>query len=47
MQKLQKFRQKFRQIGQIRQCFQISDKIPGFSKTIELCLNFCMGFCIT
>ena len=24
-----------------------SDKIPGFSQTIELCLVFCMGFCIT
>ena len=27
--------------------FKFSDKIPGFPKTIELCLNFCMGFCIT
>ena len=24
-----------------------SDKIPGFSITIELFPNFCMGFCIT
>ena len=23
-----------------------ADKIPGFSKTIELCLNFCVGFCL-
>ena len=23
------------------------DKIPGFSKTIEPCLNFCVGFCVT
>ena len=27
--------------------FNFSDKIPSFSKTIELCLTFCMGFCIT
>ena len=27
--------------------FKFSDKIPGFSKIIELCLNFSMGFCIT
>ena len=23
------------------------DKIPGFSKTLGLCLNICKGFCIT
>ena len=23
------------------------DKIPGFSKTVEPCLNSCVGFCIT
>ena len=27
--------------------FKFSEKIPGFSKRIELCLNFCLGFCIT
>ena len=27
--------------------FKFSGKIPGFSKTIELYLNFCMGFYIT
>ena len=27
--------------------FKFSDKIPGFSKTIELCPNFWMGFCMT
>ena len=27
--------------------FKFSDKIPGFSKTKELYLNFCMGFYIT
>ena len=26
---------------------QSSDKIPGLSKTMELCLNFCMRFYIT
>ena len=29
-----------------RQSFKFSDKIPGFLKTIELCLNFCTGFSI-
>ena len=29
-----------------RQSFQFSDKIAGFSKTVELGLNFCLGFCI-
>ena len=27
--------------------FNFSEKIPDFSKTIELCLKFCMGFGIT
>ena len=27
--------------------FNFSDKKPGFSKTIELYLNFYIGFCIT
>ena len=27
--------------------FKFSDKRPGFSETIELSLNFCVGFCIT
>ena len=27
--------------------FNFSDKIPGFSKTIDLYLNSSMGFCIT
>ena len=26
------------------QCSQFSKKIPGFSKTTELCLKFCVGF---
>ena len=30
-----------------RQIFIFLDKIPGFSKTVELCLNFCMKFYIT
>ena len=29
------------------QILKFSDKKPGFSKTIELCLKFDMGFCIT
>ena len=29
------------------QSFQFSHKIPGFLKTIELCLNFCREFCFT
>ena len=28
------------------QSFQFFRQKPGFSKTIELCLNFYMGFCI-
>ena len=28
------------------QNFQFFDKIPCFSEAIELCLKFCMGFCI-
>ena len=37
-----KFRQKIlkSKVLGARQIFQISDKMPGFSKTIELCLNF-------
>ena len=27
--------------------FNFLDKIPGFSKTLKLCLNFCIGFWIT
>ena len=27
--------------------FSFSDKMPGFSKLIELCQKFCMRFCIT
>ena len=30
-----------------RQCIQFLDKIPGFSKTMELCLNFRMAFFFT
>ena len=30
-----------------RQIFNFSGKKPGFLKAIELCLIFCMGFCIT
>ena len=30
-----------------RQSFQIFRQNTGFSKTIEFCLNFCMGFYIT
>ena len=44
-----KFQQKIlncRVVGAL-QSFQIFRKIPGSSKTIELCLNFCMTFCIT
>ena len=26
--------------------FKFSDKIPGFSKTIELCLNFVWNFAL-
>ena len=29
------------------QSFQCFRQRPGFWKTIELCLNFCMGFYIT
>ena len=41
-----KQRGKIRVVG-ARQSFQFSDKSPDFSKTIELCLKFCVGFCIT
>ena len=27
--------------------FSYLDKMPGFSKTVDICLNFCMGFCNT
>ena len=27
--------------------FNLTDIIPDFSKTKDLCLNFCIGFCIT
>ena len=41
-----------KQRGKIRvvehvKAFNFSDKPPDFSKTIELCLKFCVGFCIT
>ena len=31
----------------IPQIFNFSEKIPGFSKTMELCLSFCMAFSFT
>ena len=31
---------------QLVKVFNFSDKLPGFSKTIGLCLKFCMGFWI-
>ena len=34
-------------VVEARQGFNFLDKIPGFSKTIELRLNFGMGFCVT
>ena len=34
-------------VGAHTKVFNFSDKITDFSKTIDLCLNFCMGFCIT
>ena len=43
-----KFQQKILNCRVLEACqsFQYSEKIPGFLKTIELCLNFCMEFCI-
>ena len=44
-----KFQQKILncRVVELVKVFKFSNKIPGFSKPIELCLNFCMGFCIT
>ena len=37
----------FKYILEVTKVLNFSDKIPGFSKTMELCLNFRIGFCIT
>ena len=44
-----KFQQKIlnSRVARARKVFKFLDRMPGFSKTIELFLNFCMGFCIT
>ena len=37
----------FKYILELTKVMNFSDKIPGFSKTTELCLNLRIGFCIT
>ena len=42
------FTKKYRTVGSLElvKLFKFTGKIPGFSETIELCLNFSMVFCI-
>ena len=46
---MQNFSQKYSTLWQLElvKVSNLLDKIPSFSKTIELCLNFCVGFCIS
>ena len=46
--RLRSLSKKYWTVGKLQlvKIFKCLDKIPGFSKTIELCLNFSMGFCI-
>ena len=45
--KFQEKRLNCRVVGALFSKYQFSVKMPGFSKTIELYLNFCIGFWIT
>ena len=46
---MQSFSENYSTLWQLElvKVFKFSGKILGFSKTIELCLYFCMRFCIT